>query len=730
MAQVIENVRGVAGHEPGGADFASQDVLEAPTHALDTDEMRRLHGRLLDWYYTAVDAFFDNRIDQMLDYDFYDHIQWSEADEAVLRARHQAPLVYNKIKMALDWIIGTERRTRIDGVVHPRSEDDVELAGVKSELLKYVSDVNRVPWERSLAFKDQVIVGLGWTEESIRTNDQGEPVAVWHVPWRQMRRDPVSRALDLADCRFLTREKIVDLDYGEAMFPERLDLVRRAARDYINGDDFGYEESTDIPQLFRKYDSRGYEIQSRRIAGRSSIENRTRLRVRLIEVWFRKPVAIKRLWGADFRGVRYDRTNEDHRAAFEAVQRAREGGAKTQYSLSDAVQEEMWRAVLTEDGLLSLERSPFNHGRFPYTPYWGYRRNRDGMEYGIVRGVRDAQEDLNKRMSKLLWQLSSNQFFYEDGAIDPDELENIRTELAKPNGIIKLANGGLARIKVERNTDVADAQIELLNLDAAHIHDGSGVNRELLGRDTNAQSGRAIMAKQNEGAVTTAELFDNFRLGIQLSGEKQLSLMEQFMTEERQFRIVGEKKGVDWRTINQLRLDTLNNVWVVDNDVSRSQADFIVDQQDFRESMRQAFAEQFMEMLKAMPPDIAIQLMDLAFDMVDMPMKDEVVQRIRKITGQSDQEADPNDPQVQARQQQQQQDAEIALRERLAKVGLDEAKAAEVAARATKLQVETKGKALDVASLLEALLPLAPAADRLMSTSNDQSTENPSYATA
>jgi len=503
--QTIENLRSEPAYDPGAADVATAAPPDVAVHPLDSLENRRLHAKVLDYWYTALDAFYDNRIEQMLDYDFYDHIQWSEEDRAVLAARHQAPLTYNKIKMAIDWVIGTERRTRIDGVVHPRAEDDVDIAAVKSELMKYLSDTNRVPWARSQAFKDAAIAGCGWTEESIRTDRADEPVMVGHIPWRQMRRDPVSRALDLSDCRFLLREKFADLDYAEAMFPDRIELVNRAAQDHYDGDNGAFDEELDLPQVFRRYDSRGHTVTGRRITGRASLDSRCRLRVRLIECWFKRPVAHKRLWGGEFRGDRFDPNNVKHQVALAAMK----SEATPVYSLSDAVVEEMWCAIFTEGGLLQLKRSPFRHGRFPYTPYWCYRRNRDGMEYGLVRGVRDSQEDLNKRMSKLLWALSTNQLFYEEGAIDEDRIEEVKREIAKPNGVIPLKNNGLDRIKVERNLDVAEAQIKLLELDAAHIHDGSGVNRELLGRETNAASGRAILAKQQEGAVSTAELFDN-----------------------------------------------------------------------------------------------------------------------------------------------------------------------------------------------------------------------------
>lgn len=707
VGAMIENMRGTAKHEPD----ISVSLAEAPdapeTHRLDELDARKVHGRLMDWWYTAVDAHFDNRLEQQTDYDFYDHIQWSDQDKAVLAARHQAPLTYNKIKMALDWVLGTERRTRIDGVVHPRTEDDVDLAQVKGELLKYLSDTNRVPWERSDAFKDQTIIGVGWTEETIRADKREEPVMVKHVPWRQMRWDPFSRCNDMSDARFVFREKYLDLEYAEAMFPSRVDLIDRAARDHLHIDDYGDQE-LDLPQLWRSYDSRGNEMSARRMTGRVNVDTRMRMRVRLMECWFRRPVPTTKLWGGEFKGDRYKPEDPIH---VEAMKSIKDGNRI--YSLTEGVTDEIWCAIFTEEGLLQLCPSPFDHGQFPFTPYWCFRRNRDGMPYGLVRGVRDSQEDLNKRMSKLLWAISTNQLFYESDAIDEDRLDEVKREIAKPNGVIPLAKGGLAKIKVERNLDVADAQIKLLELDAAHIHDGSGVNRELLGRETNATSGRAILAKQQEGAVTTAELFDNYRLGIQLSCEKQLSLTEQYMTEERQFRIVGAKNGVDWRGINQMRLDTLTGEWKVENDVTKSHADFVVDQQDFRESMRQGYAEQFFEMIGKLPPEMQIQLLDLAIDMTDGPNKTEAIARIRKINGQ-DQEGQES-PEAEAQRQNQERVAEIDVRARLAKIGLDEARATELLSKSRNNNLTGKRSALDIAQLLDVLLPLAPAADRLYS---------------
>jgi len=47
--------------------------------------------------------------------------------------------------------------------------------------------------------------------------------------------------------------------------------------------------------------------------------------------------------------------------------------------------------VFTVAGLLWLGPSPYRHNRYPFTPIWGNRRGRDGLPYGLIRGLRDIK---------------------------------------------------------------------------------------------------------------------------------------------------------------------------------------------------------------------------------------------------------------------------------------------------------------------------------------------------
>jgi hypothetical protein len=315
---------------------------------------------------------------------------------------------------------------------------------------------------------------------------------------------------------------------------------------------------------------------------------------------------------------------------------------------------------IDKGSLLQDMVSPYRHNRFPFTPIWCYRRGRDNTPYGVVRNLRDPQEDLNKRRSKSLFILSTNKMIADNNAFGDEDWDDVAEELARPDGIIKKRPG--SEVQIINETDIAERHVMMEEADARYIQDVSGVTDENMGRQTNAVSGIAIQSRQNQGSLVTAEMFDNLRLAIQLQGELQLSLVEQFYDEPKKMRIVGTRGQTRFVGINQPQVNPETGEEVVLNDITESQADFIVDEQDFRESVRMAMFETLMNLCGQLPPEITINLLDLVVELSDVPGKDEIVKRIRKLNGQVDPDQQ-DDPQVQAelqaRQQQEQQQAQI-----------------------------------------------------------------------
>jgi hypothetical protein len=162
-----------------------------------------------------------------------------------------------------------------------------------------------------------------------------------------------------------------------------------------------------------------------------------------------------------------------------------------------------------------------------------------------------------------------------------------------------------------------------------------------MGRETNAQSGRAILARQEQGNIITLELFDNLRLAIQRSGQIMLSLVEQYYTDHRIFRLTDEQGGFSFLEINGQ-----NDKGEALNDITARQADFVIDTQSWSATMRQRAFEVLGEITTRLPIEISINLMDLMFDLSDFPLREELVQRMRKMNGQADPDAE-KDPEQQ-----------------------------------------------------------------------------------
>lgn len=627
MSQELENYRTTPSTTHHLDDVTPEVEESCEGHPLDSTEALKRRDKIIDWWCQARDAQSVNRMEQALDHEYYDGLQWSDEDRRVLQARGQAALVFNKIAPTVNWVCGTEKKTRIDSRVVPRGSEDTEPAEAKTKLLKYLSDVNRVGFHRSKAFQDAVISGVGWMEHCIVADPDDEPLRVRSEDWRNVWYDHLAVELDLSDARYLFRSKWVDEDLAAAMFPDRAEVIRAAATYLANNawtddDEFYTANSSLILQDGRPASAHLSSASTEYV----NAQNR-RTRVKLVECWYREPAACKCIKGKAIgpeNGSLFDESDPYHTFAVD-------NGMAT---VVDALKLQVRCAIFTGNSLLWEGPSPYQHNRFPFVPIWCYRRKRDNAPYGVVRGLRDVQDDLNKRRSKAIWLLSNNQMVYERGAIG--DLDAARDELSAPDGMVELENGGLNRVLIRDQPQLAEWQVRLMQDNEKQIQDVAGVTDENLGHDTNAKSGKAIQARQQQGHVVTAGIFDNLRLAVQMSGELQLSLIEQFYDTQKTVRILGN----DAKDMEFLELNVRGEDGVMINSITASVADFVVDEEDFNQSTRQAMYDSLMQTAQAMPPEIGVQLLPVALQLSDLPQRDDIVARVYRAMG-MDEEGNP-----------------------------------------------------------------------------------------
>lgn len=670
-----------------GDNFLDDDALLLPAernelavraaHKLDAPEARAELRRLLEWFYFERERQSSNRLEMAMDADFYDGLQWDPEDAQALRDRGQMPLVFNEVAPMVDWLIGTERRSRVDWHVLPRTEDDVQMADVKTKVMKWIHDNNRIGFNRSRAFADAVKVGVGWVDSGARDDPSQDILYEKYEDWRNVLWDSMSYELDLSDARYVFRWRWVDEDIALMIAPDRQDAIRQATIDEQFHHDTSQEEDTWYTLNDIQQQRSGHLYAS----GSGRITDARRRRVRLIECQYRKPARVTMVADGPMKGSIFNPSLDP--ALAQALARA--GGAP----LVDKVMMRVHFALFTEAAMLKMGPSPFRHNRFTLTPIWCYRRGRDRMPYGVVRRVRDIQMDMNKRASKALFLLNSNQIIADEGATD--DWNVLRDEADRPDGMIIKRSG--KELLIRRDTDAATGQINMMTLDAQAIQKSAGISNENLGRQTNAVSGEAIKARQLQGSVVTTEPFDNLRLATQIEGEKLLSLAEQFYTEEKVVRLTGSKGAIEWVRVNQPEVQADGSVRFM-NDVTATMADFVVSEQDYAGTLRQVMFDSLNQLATRLPPEIALRMMTIAMEFSDLPNKDEIASQIRRMTG----ERDPDKPltpeeQAQQAQQAQMQAEAIELQRRQAVTALEEqqAKVRELNARAAKLESEAAG---------------------------------------
>lgn len=636
--------------------------------SLDSPQMLARHIQLMGHYNTELARQFDNRMMQAKCFDYYDNEQWSEEEKQELQSRGQKPMVYNVIATTIDWITGTQKRSRTDFKVLPRKKEGGRAAELKGDTLKYLSDTNGLEFHRSRAFEEAVKGGIGWLEDQWQGDGGKEPVYSRFESWRNMLWDTASTEMDLSDARYVFRSKWVDLDIAISWFPDRQAQLEASASTNLDivgaaGQGFG-----DGPM-----DSAEDEITNVATAGGNNEFAYHRRRVRLIEAWYKipKPRA-KWIRGGQFHGERYDPTS---RGQYEELH------GETGVVVVERTDMEMRCAIMTPEHMIYESASPYRHGRFPFTPIWCYRRNSNGLPYGVIRRVLDLQDDVNMRAAKARHILATSKTFMEEGAVE--DLDDFHDEINQPDAVIVYKTGK----KIEYNADreMAVGHVELMNRSIEMIQSVGGVTDENRGVQTNAKSGIAIARRQEQGALATAGIFDNLLLASRAQGEKQLSLVEQFFTEEKTFRITNARGVPVFVTINGRGDD---GGALTTDDITRSKADFIISEDEWSATVREAKTQKLLDMLQIIAPaapEAMMVMIDLIVEGMDITNRDEIVRRLRQLTGMRDPDQTEPTPEEMALEQKKSDAEKRQVRMQEAEIADKEASAAQKKAAAGNL---------------------------------------------
>lgn len=375
----------------------------------------------------------DNRTELELDVQYYHGKQLSEEERRELNARKQPAIVINRLRVAVNGIVGVLQKARVEPKALPRTPHDDGAADVATQTLKYAVDVAKFRGTRGRCFRDKTITG---TEAVIVEMDKRNNPQIKRIRWHELIWDPRSLEEDFSDADYL--------GFGKWMYTK--DIKRRwpeADVDISGSTSLGLSELSDSVSDDRPLDSRWVDKKF----GRAFV----------VELYYKND---KGVW---------------HRCMFYA------------------------------NGILEEGESPYpdDHGEpcCPIIAQTLYVDN-DNNRYGAVRDMRDLQDEINKRRSKLLYLVTANQVQVEDPNIVEANTEVARREASRPDGVLPL---GYRKVPT---TDMAAGQAQLLAESKAEL-ERMGPNPAILGRQGADTSGRAAQIRIDAGMVELSIIYES-----------------------------------------------------------------------------------------------------------------------------------------------------------------------------------------------------------------------------
>jgi hypothetical protein len=571
-------------------------------------------------------------------------------------------------------VLGLEAKTRTDWVVRGDSEQWEEVAQAMSVKIKEAERESHADKACSDAYAPQIKVGLGWVEVAKEIVPYRYPYRVRYVHRREISFDWRFKEPDGSDMRYLVRRQWFDEDVVKAMFPKHSKLIDMIGSqwqgwwDVVNREgDTGLASAHDVERAtsIEDYEYRDY----------------LRRRLCVYEVWYRTWKALPMLHLPDGRWVEYDRKNKQHVAA------VAQGLLIPQILPVPKVRLSFW---IGPHRLVDVP-SPYKHHHFPYVPFFGYREDRSGAPYGLIRNMRDQQDEINARKQKMMWLLSSKQVVTDSDAVK--DHNKARAEVARADAYIVLNENRKpsSKFEIQDNLELSDQQFKVYENAKKSLQDVAGVYQALLGKESNAESGIAINSLIEQGTTTLAEINDNYRFARRQVGELLKELVREDIANGTTVT-VGEGNQRREVTLNEEAEDEFGPY--LRNDVQRAGVKVVLDDMPQTPTYRAQQLTQLTEFTKGLPDEMKALVADFVIEASDLQNRRQIGDRIRQhlgITG----NVKPRNPEEAAAQQAQaaekQRQAQLLQRDQEAEVRSKELENAKLEAEIGQMQNEQPG---------------------------------------
>jgi len=570
--------------EPKGKDAKLDDILEDAKEAFDL----------------AVEHEAENRRESLDDLKFARlGQQWPEKVRIDRELDGRPCLTINRMPAFIRQVVNDARQNKPGIVVHPQDDDaDPETAEIFNGLIRNIEQGSDAEVAYDTALDFAVTSGVGYFRINTRyisdTSFDQELVIERIANPFSVYGDPASTSADSAD-------------WNTAFVVDSLskdDFKKRwKGADAVDWDTDGYSR-----------------LKGPWIDGD---------RVQIAEYWCREETTKKIAALSDGQVIDL-KVYEAQKAMFDAL------GVSIVGRPREVASRKVRQHIMT--GAEILETVDWAGKYIPIVPVYGEEMMIDGRRHlmSLIRGSKDAQRMFNywrTTSTELVALAPKTPFIGRKGAFETDASKwataNTEThayiEYDGPEPPQRQPFAGVPAGALQEALNASDDMKSIMG-----IHDAS------LGARSNETSGRAIMARQREGDVSTFAYIDNLSRAIRHAGRILIDLIPKVYTSARIVRVLGpdgtphkvplgqpveiEKKGEDGQ------VEKISRVF----DLSVGSYDLTVSAGPSFTSRREEAATQMVELIRAYP-QAAPLIGDLLAKNLDWPGADEIAERMKAM---------------------------------------------------------------------------------------------------
>jgi len=574
----------------GIAIVASPVKQYLPTKADKDELLDRIQSDLETAY-----PIFEPRLDaRNRNADFYANRQWTAEEIAKHTEQFRKAYVFNEIQNKVDHLVGTQMQTRLDAKCMPRERGDEAQAELLTYLVKWAEQVNNLEYVETEVFLEALLGGVGvsvvrWEREDIQ---YGYP-KIEKVPANEIMWDVHSRKMDLTDARWMARTMIMTRMDAAEIFPQHLKLIDRANL----MDSYLFKDTSSLMSTHQKeiYNRKYNETPGKDLL--QVIEHYERFKR------YRYTVA------DDIAGKVYEfDTDKEAQAMYDGLVEGytSEGNvlvnpdASPRIALVVDTTDGFIQTIIIGDEVAEYEMTSLTD--YPFVLNFAYFL--DGEYWGFVDSLIDPQRLVNTFFSQWEYQLGASTknlitvvaSMLRKGV----SIEDVRRELSKTAPVLDVYQH--EAIKTWGNVPVNPELFQGIMFGIQRMTDYAGGKNALGLQENAAESGRAVLARAEQGGIGRLPLFDKLRFWRVNLTLRLVWYIKNFMANGQIVRLMGIDEDVQFVELDTGVLDTLKEIKV----------DIIIDEAVKSDSMKERNFQQMKELfavIPGLPPEIVSNIM-------------------------------------------------------------------------------------------------------------------------